>query len=328
MKKQNNKNLNKQQDNNSNYLLNLATNALLVAGIFLVIGFGTKLALTWLTSSNDSLEVSSKLTTQSSLLSRHKEIPPGKSRQTELSTGISSPEVADEVDESPRSTYKKVYPLQLSSARTIVLYGEIDTNALAAAEMVTDMANASDEPIYIVLSGPGGSVLTGSVLIAAMQASKAPVYTICSVMCASMDAMIHQYGKERYITDRTIMMFHPATAGTQGDIDRMYSMSKFLKRYTNKMEFEVSKRWHVSFNEYKQRTQTNLWIDAEDSVKQHIGDKLVSYSLSKNFNILPSQQEDEKHKINLNPDVSNPMNIKWICDDKCNVRGLKWLTSK
>jgi ATP-dependent Clp protease protease subunit len=318
MKKQTNKQEKPKTTKGQDLYLGVAITSIIL-GLVLVGSFGL-VSYNKLTASEKSPAAASGL-----LSNVLKEVQP-----QEVSVGVSTVTVPQELEDSPKSNFKKITNIRLSSNRTIVLFGEIGENALVAAETINALSSGSKEPIYIVLSGPGGSVLTGNVLIAAMQASQAPIYTICSMMCASMDAMIHQYGKKRYVTDRTVMMFHPATAGTDGDVDRMYSMSKFLKRYTNKMEFEVAKRWGVSFETYKAKTQTNLWIDAEDSVQQKIADGIVSFSMDR-FSFQNSNSPDDKSKtkkLSIAPDHNNPLNIKWICTGKCNVKGLTWLTTK
>lgn len=135
---------------------------------------------------------------------------------------------------------KKIKALRLDSGRTINLFGPIANNAHQAAAMIRTMSSISKDPIYLVLYSPGGSVIDGAALISTMQASIAPVYTICYSFCASMAAMIHQYVVQRYMTDRSILMFHPASFGTSGEVDKVFSQTRTIQRYINKIEMEVS----------------------------------------------------------------------------------------
>jgi len=239
---------------------------------------------------------------------------------------VTSPVLEDKKEVLPTLKSKVIKKVNLDSSRTIVLIGQIGENALDAASKITELSSESAAPIYLVLSGPGGSVLTGSILISAMQASRAPVYTICDVLCASMDSMIHQYGKLRFMTDRSIIMFHPASAGVQGDVDRMYSMTAFLKRFINKMELEVATRQGISFEAYKAKTGVELWIDSEDSLKENIIDGIVNYHLEKTmYQFIPQQETEQKKNKQIN--VPDTFDVKWVCTTGY-CKELKWKTSK
>jgi ATP-dependent Clp protease protease subunit len=215
-----------------------------------------------------------------------------------------------EKSESPVNSNKskQIQQMNLNNGRIVYLLGEVGMNAMAAADEITRLSNKSSKPIYLILSGPGGSVLSGSAVISAIQSSKAPVYTVCLLICASMDAMIHQYGERRFVTDRTVLMFHQASSGSSGEVAKMLSYTKFLSRYVSKIEFEVSKRWGVSLEAYQQRTFNELWIDAEDSVSQNIADGIVSINIPEA--VINKDAEASKDKKDKNK-VKN-FDIKWI----------------
>ncbi len=237
-------------------------------------------------------------------------------------TIVPSPILPQPKEEAPVVNFKVIKQINLDPSRTIALIGPIGENALDAASKITELARESSLPIYLVLSGPGGSVLTGGVLISAMQASRAPVYTICDVLCASMDSMIHQYGKLRFMTDRSIIMFHPASAEVSGDVDRMYSMVSFLKRFINKMELEVSTRQGITFEQYKAKTGVELWIDSEDALSSNIIDSIVNYHLEKTvYDFIIQQPEDSKQHSK----TTNPFDVTWICTTAY-CKELKWTT--
>lgn len=245
-------------------------------------------------------------------------VEPTKPSTTLLLSAVSPSLIKQDNSNTETTQFKNIKRITLDPSRTVALIGEVGENALQASAMITEMSARSSDPIYLVLSGPGGSVVTGGILISAIQASKAPVYTICDVLCASMDSMIHQYGAKRYMTDRTIIMFHPASAGTQGDVDRMYSMVSFLKRFTNKMEMEVSKRQGLTFAEYKLKTSTELWIDAEDAFAAHINDGIVNFQVLRSASF-ESNSPQEKKKTDIKSTKKNNIiqtpDIKWICEN-------------
>jgi len=199
---------------------------------------------------------------------------------------------------------KKVTRLNPDPSRTLVLKGVVGKNVLGLAEELNKLQSESTEPIYIVITSPGGSVLAGAALISAMQASRAPVYTVCDIFCASMGAMIHQYETKRYMTDRSVLMFHPATSEAGGDVDRIFSYAKMMRRYINKMELYVAKRVNISFEQYKAESAVELWIDSEDSLTRNFADKIVTIQIPES-------------ELAVNEEMSNI---------KLNSRDLIWIT--
>lgn len=208
----------------------------------------------------------------------------------------------------PKVDKKKITRLELDPNRTLTLFGVVRDNALGLADEILNLGKKSNAPIYLILDSPGGSVITGGILISAIQASKAPVYTICYKVCASMAAMIHQYGKERFQVDRSILMFHPATAGTEGEVDKMNSFIGFLKRYCDKFLYEIGERSGLGFQKLKDLASVELWIDAEDAVAMNLTDKIVSVSLKQVERDTEIMEPDEKK------DIPNKRKLIWITD--------------
>ncbi len=207
-------------------------------------------------------------------------------------TQMTAPDIKVEIEGSNLPTFtqqplvdskKSIRNLTLKPSRTLVLLGQVGQNALSLAEQISALNTSSSEPIYLLIDSPGGSVLTGAILISSMQASKAPVYTICYTLCASMAYMIHQYGTKRYAVDRAIFMSHPASVGYQGDVDRIQSFITMIQRYTNKLEVDVAKRRGLTFEQYKNRIAVEYWVDAEDALKDKVVDELVAITLQRNM---------------------------------------------
>lgn len=193
---------------------------------------------------------------------------------------------------------KTIHSLFLPKDRTVYLFGQVSGNALVIAEQIQALNMISSAPIYILINSPGGSVLSGSILISAMQTSKAKITTICSGMCASMGAMIFEYGAERLMVDRSLIMFHPATVQYEGDVDRIFSFIKTIKLYTNKLEVDVAKRVGLTFDKYKQTISTEWWLDSEDALSANVCDRLVY--LSTNLKFTSSNVTEENSKANKN----------------------------
>lgn len=167
----------------------------------------------------------------------------------------------------------KMYELNLND-RVVYIYGEIGDNASDIAKRILYLGETS-ESITILINSPGGSVVDGAEIISAIEASKAKVNTVCVELCASMAAIIHSYGTRRYMINRSVLMFHPATAGAQGEVSKMASRIGFLKLYTDKMNANIAKRSGRSVEDFDKLWQVEHWVDAEDATEQGFNDAIV-----------------------------------------------------
>lgn len=203
---------------------------------------------------------------------------------------VEHPKTIIEQPENVKLEHKIIKKLRLPTHRTLTLFGTVGENALNLAYTINLMNDTSSDPIYIVIDSPGGSVLDGAVLLSAMQASKAPVHTICYGMCASMAAVILEYGDIRYATDRSVIMFHPATTGARGDVDRIVSLAGFLQRYLKKIDLYIAARIGIPYEEFKNKASIEWWIDAEDGIEANVVDQLVYVRIGEEL-IKPSTSE-------------------------------------
>lgn len=166
---------------------------------------------------------------------------------------------------------------------TIFLYGQVaDENSESISQKIIDLNSTRKTiPILLVIDSPGGAVFAGTKIISAIESSKRPVYTVCYGLCASMAAMIHQYGHKRMMVDRSVLMFHNASGGAQGDVNKMISQLTFIDRFVGKMESYIEKRSQTTHEQYVKMIDSELWIDAEDSLDKHFNDEIVTINLQK-----------------------------------------------
>lgn len=185
-------------------------------------------------------------------------------------------------------TIRKIAP---DKAQIIYITGEIGNGASGIAKSIIKASESSKE-IYLLINSPGGSVIDGAGIISAIEASTVPVNTVCVQLCASMAAIIHQYGTKRLMTDRSILMFHNASAGVMGAVPQMKTRLNFLDRYTQKMDAYIAKRAGLNLDQFNTLFVNEFWIDAEDSLDLKFNDEIVSI-------------KDEESTIPLLGDSSN-----------------------
>lgn len=209
-------------------------------------------------------------------------------------------------DQNPVTLSTRVAPstivknIKVDESRTIYIEGFIGPNAVNAARELDLLQQENNDPIYVLINSPGGSVLDGAVFVSAIESSKAPVYTVCIKMCASMASTIHAYGKKRLMTNRAVLMYHPASASVSGTIEQMKSLTDFYNRYVNKFELYIANRAKIDFHTYKNEVANEIWIDSEEATARGLNDEIVSLNL---------QNATPRIKFMINPENEKKLEI-------------------
>lgn len=187
--------------------------------------------------------------------------------------------------DSLKTSFKPDLIVKPKMSRVVTLFGEVGENSREIAQQIRTLGN-SKEPIWLLINSPGGEILRGSLIITAIEQTKAPVYTVCMEMCASMAAMIFEYGDERFVAHRSMLMFHPASGGVQGEIDKSISRLLMVQKFFGKIERYVAARVGLTYDQYKLKTSQEIWLDGEDAVKSRFADKTVLVELPDDFVVL------------------------------------------
>lgn len=218
-----------------------------------------------------------------------------------------NPNNLTQLHQNKASSPKTVTSLKLKNSRVLLLFGEVNGTVSELVDEIKELGQQSKEPIYLLINSPGGSVLDGALVISAIESSPAPVYTVCTQLCASMAAMIHQYGHKRMMVDRSILMFHDAAGGLQGYVHHMLSRLNQIHAFVHKMDRYVSNRAGIDFERYLQEANRELWLDAEDATNLKLNDEIVNI-------IIPRKTKDR-----LNSTLEKEGNT-----DKTKSNGFVW----
>lgn len=219
---------------------------------------------------------------------------------------IPAENVVTELKKDNLVSLKNIKKLDLDSKNTVMVEGQIASNAAEIATEITEKS-APGKPIYLYINSPGGSLLDGAMIISALEAAPGPVYTVCGQLCASMAAVIFSYGKERYMVDRSILMYHPASGSSKGTLEEMQSLLSTITRYFNKMNVHIAARAGISLETFQNMFVSQLWLDAQDCVEKKFADAIVSVNLkvdTKLIRILGSDQDKDSS-------IKEKFNIKW-----------------
>ena len=160
--------------------------------------------------------------------------------------------------------------------RIVELNGPVGFSMIKTAQKKFIKLNAqSNDPIWIRINSPGGSVDAGLILIDTFRASKSPVYCLVESKAYSMAAITLLFCDRKYALDHATIMLHEASYGTMGEDPSNRSRIDFLTSYLDKMHRELAKRVGMSHEKYREKIRDAWWLMADEAEKAGIVDAVV-----------------------------------------------------
>lgn len=198
------------------------------------------------------------------------------------------------VTEVPLLVKKKISRITLEADSIIKLDTEVNQQSVEA--LISKLESYTSGDVFLLIDSPGGSVFDGARLISYMEASSARIHTVCYALCASMAAHIHQHGKTRLMIDRSALMFHPAAGGVRGTVPEMRSLLGFIELEVNKLDAYIARRANKRYDEFKVLSDRNIWIAADDAVREGYADGIVVVNYPRSGEVVFSLGEEMRKK--------------------------------
>jgi ATP-dependent Clp protease protease subunit len=227
-------------------------------------------------------------------------------KKTPKEENIQTPTVKEfiENDVVPSLDKLEVTRIEVDPEQIILFNTQVNYQSVSMTiDRLNELEAKGYNHVYIVLDSPGGSVIDGANLIAYMKASKMRIDTVCQGICASMAAQIHQVGKKRYMTDKSILMFHPAATRIGGKIEEMLNQLITIKKYVDRLDAEVAARAGIRYETFKQMLVSELWVESVDAIEMGLADE-IAYLFNKPgtnpliFNLKKATNSDEVNNAN------------------------------
>lgn len=168
---------------------------------------------------------------------------------------------------------------RLLQDRIVWITGEVEDAGMnnAAASLLFLNNQSEVEPIYLYINSPGGSVHSGEVLINTMRHIKAPVYTICVGMAASMGAVILSCGEKghRYCMPYSDVMLHQVSSGTSGNIQDQRVSLEYSEILNKRLMTILAENCGKTYKQLIKDTNRDLWLTPEQAVKYGVVDEIL-----------------------------------------------------
>lgn len=218
----------------------------------------------------------------------------------------------------------------LNKKNTLVLNGEVNGDSvgaiiLKAKEMDVSLAGKlllkKGEPIYLYISSPGGSVMSGLELIEALKGLGRPVHTV-TAFGASMAFQIAQNLNTRFILQSGTLMSHRAAGQFEGSFggaspSQLEQRIGYFTQVTREMDEQTVARTNgkQTLESYQKSYASELWLTGSQAVAGGYADAITKVKCDNslagttkhetNFMGMPVSYELDNCPIN-----SAPLNIQ------------------
>jgi ATP-dependent Clp protease, protease subunit len=192
-----------------------------------------------------------------------------------------TPRSASEKDEASNTKPDSSGPMteQLAfKSRFVLLFGEIDDAAARrTCERLILLAQASDAPIRMVISSPGGHVESGDAIHDMIRFVGAPVTTIGSGWVASAGTHIFLAApKERRVClPNTRFMIHQPSGGAGGRASDIAIQAKEIIKMRERIARVIAKETGQAFERVMVDIERDHWMSAQEAIDYGLASRVI-----------------------------------------------------
>lgn len=133
-------------------------------------------------------------------------------------------------------------------------------------------------PFTLYITSGGGEIMPGIGLYSFLKqlASKRPLTTIASGLCASMATVIHQAGSTRLIERASSYLIHDASAGAVGNVHSLQDTATWIGRINDDLHGILAERSTLSKAELSEKARRRDWtLTATETVEYGFADRVI-----------------------------------------------------
>ncbi len=169
---------------------------------------------------------------------------------------------------------------KLFKSRSITIFGEIDEKiARSVTEKLLALAAASDEPINIYISSPGGHVESGDVVYDMIKYIKPEVRVIGTGWVASAATTIYLAAKKenRFSLPNTRFLVHQPSGGSRGRASDIKIQAEQIIKMRERINKLIADETGQPLERVSRDTDRDYWMTVEEALDYGIvGKKITS----------------------------------------------------
>ncbi len=163
------------------------------------------------------------------------------------------------------------------SNRLIEVSGGVTFDSMKKVQKeLLELAAQGDDPIWLRINSPGGSVDAGLIVVDTMKSVAAPIHCIVESSAYSMAAILLTFCDKKYGMEHATFMLHEASYGTQGEDPQNRSKLDFLTKYLDGLHVEIAKNLKMDLKKYRARIRDAWWMLADEATAIGLIDQVIT----------------------------------------------------
>lgn len=167
--------------------------------------------------------------------------------------------------------------------RKIIINDVIDSNLIERVVLQILKFNAEDkgvpveerEPITLLISSPGGEVISGLGVIDAIKNSKTPINAIVLTCAYSMAFLIFIACHKRYMMPSASLLLHDGSTAMTGSANKVKDLQQFYDKLDSKLKDVIIKNSKITAKEYERNKDRELYLFPEEAIKKGLCDGII-----------------------------------------------------
>ena len=166
----------------------------------------------------------------------------------------------------------------LFASRQVLIVGQITMDlARDVCQRLLALAHASDDPITVIVSSPGGHVESGDMIHDTIKFIKPKVNMLGMGWVASAGALIYiSVPKERrFCTQNTRFLLHQPSGGAGGPASDIEIQAREIIRMRDRLNKLFAEATGQSFEKIEKDTDRDHWMTPEEGIEYGLVGKVV-----------------------------------------------------
>lgn len=198
---------------------------------------------------------------------------------TSSHTSSPSPSRFAEDEESKQPPLSRQVDKHFFDARIVMLTGEV--NHMLAERVCMNLfalAQASNDPITMMISSPGGHVESGDMIHDTIKFIKPRVRVVGSGWVASAGALVYIAAdkKDRYVLPNTRFLLHGPSGGVGGKVTDISIQAREMQIMKDRLNKLISDATGQPVAKVEKDTDRDFWLSAKEAIEYGLATHMIT----------------------------------------------------